>query len=196
MPPLMTMCSVMWPCQLLNQQRKVSVMERTLNLESGHLSVSLISTSSCFCDLGQVMQLLTICIFPLIFALPSWRNGPWSISVKVITRGWRGWAQPTSGFITHLLDEHFWDATSLSPPCDQSKPRHQISADLWNAMSIMAHDEVLHRSNYILRNVPSNSNVRWALPHFTRAPSLYPNNAKHHCRAVPCQGQNAVNNSR
>lgn len=38
---LLTMFSATWTCQLLSQQRKLSVMERTLNLESEHLSVSL-----------------------------------------------------------------------------------------------------------------------------------------------------------
>lgn len=79
----------------------------------------------------------------------------WSLEHRCFSGHQRvAWVSPTSGFITHLLDEHFWDATSLSPPCDQRKPRHKNSADLWSAMSTIAWVEVLHRSNYILRNVP------------------------------------------
>lgn len=152
MPQLMTMFSVMWPCQLLNQQRKVSVMERTLNLESGHLSVSLISTSSCFFDLANSFNFL-----PPAFPFNTYPTilKKWSLEHQCLGDHQRvAWVSPTSGFITHLLDEHFWDATSLSPACDQSKPRHKNSGDLWSAMSTIAGAEVLHRSNYILRNVP------------------------------------------
>ena len=65
------MRSALRPCQMLTQQRKLGVMERTLNLEAEHTSGSRISTSYGFCDPGQVIQLLSTWISSLVTALPS-----------------------------------------------------------------------------------------------------------------------------
>lgn len=113
----LTTFSATWPGQQLNQQRKLSVMESTLNSESEHLSGSLISPSDCFCDPGkEVIQLFLPCISSLTTALPTSGNEPSSIGVPMITKGVE-WGIPTTCFKSALLDELLQDAVSHCPPC-------------------------------------------------------------------------------
>lgn len=91
--------------------KKVNVMERTLNVESGHVSQRLISTSSCIHDPGQVVQLLTTWVpsHPAFNACPTVLR-EWSFEHWCSGDGQRGGGMSE---LKHMLQKSLSLSTSL-----------------------------------------------------------------------------------
>lgn len=106
-------------------------MERTLNVESGHLSKRLISTSSCIHDPEQVIQLLTTWVPshpPLTPALPSSGNDPSSTGVQAMAKGW--WHQTHASKVTFIINISKKLPPTLLPVTAQWDPSLFVAASI------------------------------------------------------------------